>query len=163
MPWLLKTEPDVFSFSDLLAAPACTTLWEGVRNYQARNFMRAVRVGDAALVYHSSTKPTGVAGLAEVVREAYPDPTQFDEQSPYYDAKASRDAPRWDAVNVRGVAALPRFVPLAELRTEPELQSLKILQRGNRLSVTPLTEREFRVILRLGRYPTKQHRDPEDR
>ena len=163
MPWLLKTEPDVFSFSDLLAAPARTTLWEGVRNYQARNFMREVRVGDAALVYHSSTRPTGVAGLAEVVREAYPDPTQFDEQSPYYDAKASRDAPRWDAVNVRGVAALPRFVPLAELRTEPELQSLKILQRGNRLSVTPLTEREFRVILRLGRYPTKQHRDPEDR
>ena len=161
--WLLKTEPDVFSFSDLLAAPARATLWEGVRNYQARNFMRAVRVGDAALVYHSSTKPTGVAGLAEVVREAYPDPTQFDEQSPYYDPKATRDAPRWDAVNVRGVAALPRFVPLAELRTEPELQSLKILQRGNRLSVTPLTERELRVILELGRYPTRQNWDPEDR
>lgn len=162
MPWLLKTEPD-FSFSDLLAAPARTTLWEGVRNYQARNFMRTMRVDDAVLVYHSSTKPAGVAGLAEVVREAYPDPTQFDEQSPYFDAKASRDAPRWDAVNVRGVAALPRFVPLAELRTHAELQSLKILQRGNRLSVTPLTERELRVILELGRYPKRQNRDPEDR
>ena len=163
MPWLLKTEPDVFSFDDLLAAPARTTLWEGVRNYQARNFMRAMRVGDAVLVYHSSTRLAGVAGLAEVVREAYPDPTQFDAQSPYYDAKAKEDAPRWDAVNVRGVTALPQFVSLAELREQPELRSLKILQRGNRLSVTPLTANEFCVILSLGRYPTRQHRDPEDR
>ena len=158
MAWLLKTEPDVFSFSDLLAAPARTTLWEGVRNYQARNFMRTMRVGDAVLVYHSSTHPAGVAGLAEVVREAHPDPTQFDAQSPCYDAKATQDAPRWDAVKVRGVAALPQFVPLAELREQPKLRSLKILQRGNRLSVTPLTENEFRVILSLGRYP-----HPEDR
>ena len=157
MPWLLKTEPDVFSFSDLLAAPAQTTLWEGVRNYQARNFMRVMRPGDAVLVYHSSTRPAGVAGLAEIVREARPDPTQFDAQSPYFDPKASPDAPRWDAVKVRGVAALSHFVPLAALKEEPELQTLKILQRGNRLSVTPLTEGEFRVILGLGRL------DPEDR
>ncbi len=150
MPWLLKTEPDVFSFDDLLAAPARTTLWEGVRNYQARNFLRAMRVGDEVLVYHSSTQPPGVAGTAKVGREAYPDPTQFDAQSSYFDPKATPDAPRWDAVDVQGVSALPRFVPLGELRAHPELQDLKLLQKGNRLSVMPLTEAEFRVIVGLG-------------
>ncbi len=150
MPWLLKTEPDVFSFSDLLAAPARTTLWEGVRNYQARNFLRDMRLGDEVLMYHSSTNPAGVAGVAEVAREAHPGPTQFGEQSPYFDPKVTPDAPRWDAVDVQGVSALPRFVTLSELRTHPELQNLKLLQKGNRLSVMPLTEEEFRVIVRLG-------------
>ena len=163
MPWLLKTEPDVFSFSDLLAAPARTTLWEGVRNYQARNFIRTMRANDVVLVYHSSTRPAGVAGLGEVVREAYPDPTQFDEQSPYYDPKAVRDAPRWDAVNVRGVVALPRFVPLAELRAQLRSQDMQILRRGNRLSVTPLTENEFYVILELGHLEPRRCVNPEDR
>ncbi len=150
MPWLLKTEPDVFSFSDLLAAPARTTLWEGVRNYQARNFLRVMRLGDDVVVYHSSTQTPGVVGLARVAKEAHPDLAQFDAQSPYFDAKATPDAPRWDAVEVQGVSALPRFVPLAELRAHPELQNLKLLQKGNRLSVMPLTEREFQVIVRLG-------------
>lgn len=150
MPWLLKTEPDVFSFADLLSAPAKTTLWEGVRNYQARNFLRAMRVEDEVLVYHSSTQPPGVVGLARVAKEAHPDPAQFDAQSPYFDAKAATNTPRWDAVEVQGMSALPRFVPLAELRVHPDLQNLKLLQKGNRLSVMPLTEREFQVIVRLG-------------
>ena len=153
MPWLLKTEPDVFSFGDLLAAPARTTLWEGVRNYQARNFLREMRLGDDVLVYHSSINPTGVAGVAKVAREAYPDPTQFDERSPYFEPKAIPDAPRWNAVDIQGVSALPRFVPLTELRTHPELQNSKLLQKGNRLSVMPLTEDEFQVIVQLGLYP----------
>ena len=150
MPWLLKTEPDVFSFADLLAAPAQTTLWEGVRNYQARNFLRAMRLGDPVLVYHSSTQPLGVAGLAVVAREAHPDSTQFDKQNPYFDAKAMLDMPRWDAVEVQGISVLPRFVPLSELKANPDLQGLRLLQKGNRLSVMPLTEKEFQVIVRLG-------------
>lgn len=148
--WLLKTEPDVFSFADLLVAPERTTLWEGVRNYQARNFLRAMRRGDRVLIYHSSVRPAGVAGVAELTQERTPDVAQFDASSPYFDAKATPDAPLWDAVGVRAVAALPRFVSLAELRAEPALAALKLLQRGNRLSVTPLTAAEFGVIVRLG-------------
>lgn len=150
MPWLLKTEPDVFSFSDLLAAPTQTTRWEGVRNYQARNFLRATCSGDEVLVYHSSTPIPGVAGVAKIVRDAYPDPAQFDEQSPYFDPKATPDAPRWDAVDIQGISAPPRFVPRIELRAHPGLQGLKLLQKGNRLSVMPLTKAEFHVIVRLG-------------
>ena len=148
--WLLKTEPDVFSFADLLAASDRTTLWEGVRNFQARNFMREMRRGERVLIYHSNAKPAGVVGVAEVVRQAAPDPTQFDAQSPYFDSEATPDAPRWDAVAVAGVAALPRFVPLAELRAQPDLRGMKLLQRGNRLSVTPVTAAEFSVIVGLG-------------
>ena len=147
MPWLFKTEPDTFSFADLLAAPNQMTLWEGVRNYQARNFLRSAHVGDPVLVYHSSTQPAGVAGLGVISREAQPDPTQFDPDSPYYDPKATPDAPRWDAVEVRAVQEAARYVTLAELRSEPQLAGLRLLQRGNRLSVTPVSEGELRVIL----------------
>ena len=149
MPWLFKTEPDTFSFADLLAAPAQTTLWEGVRNYQARNFLRAARPGDPVLVYHSSTQPAGVAGLGVISREAAPDPTQFDPDSPYYDPKATPDAPRWDAVEVKAVQAAARYVTLAELRAEPQLAGLQLLQRGNRLSVMPVSEGELQVILTM--------------
>jgi len=148
--WLLKTEPDVYSFADLMAAPEQTTLWEGVRNYGARNALREMQRGDRVLVYHSSTRPAGVAGTAEVVQEHLPDETQFDARSPYFDAQATPDAPRWDAVGVRAVRALPHFVSLSELRGQPELKDLKLLQRGNRLSVMPLTGSEYRVIVRLG-------------
>jgi len=148
--WLLKTEPDVFSFADLLIAPEQTTLWEGVRNYQARNFLREMRLGERVLIYHSKVDPAGVAGVAQVVQKRTPDPTQFDETSPYFDAKATPDAPRWDAVEVQAVAALPRFVSLAELKAEPALQALKLVQKGNRLSVMPLTAAEFGVIVRSG-------------
>lgn len=149
MPWLFKTEPDAFGFADLLAAPGQTTLWEGVRNYQARNFLRAARVGDPVLVYHSSTQPAGVAGLGIISQEARPDPTQFDPASPYYDPKATPGAPRWDAVEVRAVQAAARYVTLAELRAEPALAGLRLVQRGNRLSVMPVSAGELNVILRL--------------
>lgn len=149
MPWLFKTEPDAFSFADLVAAPGQVTLWEGVRNFQTRNFLRAARVGDPVLVYHSSTQPAGVAGLGMISREARPDPAQFDPDSPYYDPKASLSAPRWDAVEVRAVRAAARYVTLAELRAEPALGGLRLVQRGNRLSVMPVSEVEFGVILRL--------------
>ena len=149
MAWLFKTEPDTFSFADLLAAPGHKALWEGVRNYQARNFLRAARPGDPVLVYHSSTQPAGVAGLGVISREAAPDPAQFDPDSPYYDPKATLDAPRWDAVEVRAVEAAARYVTLAELRAEPQLAGLRLLQRGNRLSVMPVSEGELRVILTM--------------
>ena len=153
MPWLLKTEPDVFSFQDLLSAPRQTTLWEGVRNYQARNFMRDMRVGETVLIYHSSTAITGIAGLARVVRASYPDPTQFDPESHYFDPKATPNAPRWDAIDVMGTvgitgpSALPRFVTLLELKAEPALAAMRLLQKGNRLSVLPVTEAHLDVIL----------------
>ncbi len=153
MPWLFKTEPDTFSFADLLAAPGQTTLWEGVRNYQARNFLRVAKVGDPVLIYHSSTRPVGVAGLAVISREAAPDPAQFDPDGPYYDPKVTPDAPRWDMVEVKAVQAAARYVTLAELRAEPRLADLRLLQRGNRLSVTPVSEGELQVILTMAGVP----------
>lgn len=149
MPWLVKTEPDEFSVADLLAAPAMTTLWEGVRNYQARNFLREMRLGETVLVYHSSTATPGVAGLARVARESYADPTQFDPQSPYFDPKATPATPRWDTVELQAVRALSHLVTLTALRAEPALQDMRLLQRGNRLSVMPVSESELAVILRL--------------
>ncbi len=151
--WLLKTEPVVFSFADLLAAPAQTTVWEGVRNYGARNFMREMRAGDAVLIYHSSTKNLGVVGLAEVARESYPDPTQFDPDSPGFDPKASRDAPRWVAVDVRAQRALPRTVTLQELRAHSALSNIKVVQKGNRLSVMPVACPQLEAILELAGTP----------
>jgi predicted RNA-binding protein with PUA-like domain len=147
--WLLKTEPEVFSFADLLAAPDQTTLWEGVRNYQARNFLREMRCGDGVLIYHSNARPAAVVGLAEVVREAFPDPTQFDPHSPYFDPRASRERPRWVAVEVRASRPLPRPVTLHALKAEPALSDLPLVRRGNRLSVMPVGRPELEAILRL--------------
>ena len=148
--WLLKSEAHTFSFEDLLNAPGRTTPWEGVRNYQARNFMRdAMRPGDPVLFYHSGVNPPGVAGLAEVASEAYADPTQFDEASAYYDPKATQDEPRWWLVDVRALRRLPRFVTLRELRADAALQDMRLVQRGNRLSVMPVTGVEFERVLRL--------------
>lgn len=148
--WLLKSEPSTFGFADLLAAPEQKTLWDGVRNFQARNFLRDMEPGDEVLIYHSSVQLPGVVGTARVVQARVPDPTQFDPQSPYFDPKATRRAPRWGAVEIRAVRGLPRPVSLAELRGEAEVQGLPLLRRGNRLSVMPVSEREFRVIVRLG-------------
>lgn len=147
--WLVKTEPQSFSFADLLAESGQTTPWEGVRNYQARNFMRGMRLGDGVLIYHSSTARPGVAGLAAVASESYPDPTQFDPTSPYFDPKATIEAPRWYLVEIRALRALPRLVPLTELRADPQLQRMRLLERGNRLSVMPLTAAEFARVLEL--------------
>jgi len=150
--WLFKSEPDVFGFDHLLAAPGRTTNWEGVRNYQARNFLRDdVQVGDGVLFYHSNAEPAGVAGTAEVVRAAYADPTAFDPASDYYDPKSRPDAPAWLQVDVRAVARCARLVTLAELRAEPALADLVVLRRGNRLSVTPVTAAEWAAVCRLGR------------
>jgi predicted RNA-binding protein with PUA-like domain len=142
--WLLKSEPDVFGYPDLVRRKR--EGWDGVRNYQARNFLRAMRVGERAIFYHSNATPPGVAGICKVVREAEPDPTQFDPASRYYEPKATPDAPVWDWVTVAPVRKL-RFVPLDELKTIPELAGSRLLAKGNRLSVIPLTEPEFGAIV----------------
>ena len=149
--WLLKSEPDEFSIDDLAAAKNRTTPWFGVRNYQARNFMRdQMRVGDRAFFYHSSCPEPGIAGVAEVTAQAYPDATQFDRKSPYFDPKAMRDAPRWFNVDVTFVEKL-RLVSLAELRSHPELERMRILQRGNRLSITPIDPAEWAFVLKIAK------------
>jgi predicted RNA-binding protein with PUA-like domain len=149
--WLMKSEPDCFSFDDLLAAPKRTTCWDGVRNYQARNFMRdEMAVGDGILYYHSSAEPAGVAGVAEVARAAYPDTTAFDPREDHYDPKSRADEPTWLMVDVRAVERFPRFVTLEALRATPGLESLQVLKRGNRLSITPVTAEEWAIVRRLG-------------
>jgi len=149
--WLMKSEPQVFSFEDLWRAEGRTTAWDGVRNYQARNFMRdEMRPGDGVLFYHSSCPEPGVAGLARVAAEARPDPTQFDPDSDHFDGKSDPAAPRWFLVDVQAVERLPRPVPLAHLREEPELAGMALLQRGQRLSVQPVTAAEWKLVRRLG-------------
>lgn len=144
--WLMKSEPDEASIDDLFSAPKRTLPWTGVRNYQARNFMRDImRIGDGVLFYHSSCPEPGIAGIAEVVSGPYPDPTQFDPKSPYYDAKSTREAPRWVLVDVRFVKKTP-LVSLAELRAHPELAGMRVLAKGNRLSITPVTDDEWHFI-----------------
>ena len=147
--WLLKTEPSVYSIEDLRRDRR--TGWEGVRNYQARNFMRdTMRRGDRVLFYHSNAAPPGVAGIAEIVREGYPDPTARDPESPYFDPKASDEDPRWYRVDVGFVEAFPRFVPLDLLRATPGLEQMPVINRS-RLSVQPVTDAEFEIVARLGR------------
>lgn len=147
--WLMKTEPESYSIDDLQNAPDQTTSWDGVRNYQARNFMQSMDAGDMVLFYHSGKKPS-VAGVAQVVREAYPDHTQFDPDSKYFDPKAAPDAPRWFMVDVRLVHRFPRPVPLARLRADDRLAGMVLLKKGNRLSVMPVAAREFEVVKELG-------------
>jgi predicted RNA-binding protein with PUA-like domain len=144
--WVLKSEPESFSIDDLAKAPKQTTCWDGVRNYQARNFMRdQMSVGDGVLFYHSSCAEPGIAGLAEVASSAYADATQFDPASPYYDAAASRARPRWVHVDVRALKKT-RLVSVSELRVHPELADMVCLRRGNRLSITPVSAKQWRFI-----------------
>ena len=146
--WLMKSEPSEFSIDDLAAAPKRSTRWFGVRNFQARNFMRDdMRVGDLAFFYHSSCPEPGIAGIVRVSKAAYPDASQFDRKSPYYDPKATRDEPRWLNVEVTLVEKT-RLVPLAELRTRRELTGMRLLRRGNRLSITPVEPDEWEFITR---------------
>jgi predicted RNA-binding protein with PUA-like domain len=146
--WLMKSEPDEFSIDDLAAAPRKTTAWFGVRNYQARNFMlKGMRVGEKAFFYHSSCPEPGIAGIAEVASAAYPDASQFDRKSPYYDPDSKRESPRWFNVDVRFVRKTP-LVGLAELRRHRELSGMRTLARGNRLSITPVSAEEWEFITR---------------
>jgi predicted RNA-binding protein with PUA-like domain len=147
----MKSEPDEFSIDDLVKAPKQTTSWFGVRNYVARNFMRdTMRIGDGVLFYHSSCAVPGIAGLAKVSSKPHPDASQFDRKSPYYDPKAKREDPRWMLVDVK-LAKKTRVMPLEEMRSYPELAGMITLKRGNRLSITPVTDSEWKFIVdRLG-------------
>jgi len=146
--WLMKSEPDDVSFDDVLASPKQTTSWYGVRNYQARNFIREMKVGDGVLFYHSSCAVPGVAGVAEITSASYPDESQFDPKSPYFDPKATRENPRWTGIDVTAVKQ-GRFIELKELRTHPELENMRLLAKGSRLSVMPVEPEEWRFILKL--------------
>jgi predicted RNA-binding protein with PUA-like domain len=147
--WLMKSEPGEVSIDDALAAPNATVAWTGVRNYQARNFMRdGMKVGDGVLFYHSSCPEPGVAGIARVASGIKPDPTQFDPQSPYYDPASKKDDPRWLLVDVQAVRKT-RLLALPELRARPELADLVVLRKGNRLSITPVEPAHWRIIEKM--------------
>lgn len=149
--WLMKSEPDVFSFEDLKSRPKQTEPWDGVRNYQARNFMRDdMKVGDQILFYHSNTNPPGVAGIAQVASKPYPDPTAFDKKSKYHDPKSDPVNPRWILVDVSFKSDIKRLVSLEEMKGMLELSEMRALQRGNRLSITPVTKAEFQAIKEAG-------------
>ena len=143
----MKSEPYVFSYDDLIQVKR--EGWDGVRNYQARNFMREMKKGDLVIFYHSNATPPGAAGVAKIIKEAEPDPTQFDPESNYFDPKSSAENPRWDWVTL-GPKKRLKFVSLDELRAMPELEECRLLARGNRLSVIPLTEAEFDAIVAAG-------------
>ncbi len=143
--WLMKSEPGDYSIDDL--ARDRLTYWDGVRNYQARNLMRdRMRVGDGVLYYHSNAKPPAVVGRARVCSESYPDPTQFDPDDSHYDPKSDPDNPRWHLVDIEFLDKFERPVPLPEMRANPELEGMALLRRGQRLSVQPVTEREWRIV-----------------
>ena len=146
--WLMKSEPDTFGYADLVRVKR--EGWDGIRNYMARNFLREMKVGDTAIFYHSNASPPGAAGVCKIVRAAEPDPMQFDPSSHYFDPKSKPQSPTWDWVTVAPVKKLKRFVPLDELRTMPELADCRLIARGNRLSVIPLTDSEFDAIVEAG-------------
>lgn len=147
--WLMKSEPEDFSIDDL--ARVQVEPWTGVRNYQARNFMRAMQLGDGVLFYHSNAEVPGVYGLAEVASAAYPDPSQFDRKSKYFDEKSTREQPRWDLVDVRYVRKLKRAITLDDMRGQAEKlgEDFALIRKGNRLSVLPVTAAQWKTILSL--------------
>jgi predicted RNA-binding protein with PUA-like domain len=147
--WLMKTEPDECSIDDIAKAGEQGVLWDGVRNYQARNFMREMTLGDQVLIYHSSCKTIGVAGVAEVCAVAFPDPMQFDSNSPYFDAKASPEKPRWDAIRLRFVAKFSNVISLEALKKANPLAGNPLVKKGNRLSVIPFSAEEFTAVKAL--------------
>ena len=147
--WLLKSEPEMTSYADLAKAPKRTTYWDGVRNYQARNTLRdLMKKGDLCFFYHSNADPTGIAGICEVVREGYPDFTAFVPTHEHYDPKSKPDAPTWYMVDVRAVRAMPRIITLQELKGLKGLERMVLLQKGSRLSVQPVSAREWAVVCR---------------
>ena len=147
--WLMKSEPSAFSIDDLAASPGQRTCWDGVRNYQARNYMRAMQVGDRVLFYHSSTEPPAVVGIAEVVRTAYPDDTAFQKGDKHYDPKSQPSKPLWDMVDIKLVKRFPRPLSLDFLKEQTPLKRMELLRKGSRLSVQPVKPEEWKEILRL--------------
>jgi predicted RNA-binding protein with PUA-like domain len=148
--WLFKSEPNCFSYADLEKAPNQTTGWDGVRNFQARNFLRdQIQVGDGVLYYHSSAEPPSIAGIAEVVAPAHPDPTQFDPKADHFDPKSSKSDPTWFQVSIRAVRAISPPLELPKLREIPELKGMELLRKGSRLSIQPVTEGEWKAVLEL--------------
>ncbi len=148
--WLLKSEADCYSIDDI--NKDIKTAWSGIRNYQARNFIRdSIKVGDLALFYHSSSDPTGVAGIVKVVSQPYPDPTQFDPKDEHYDAKSKKENPLWMAVDVQFVEKFKNLVSLSEIKFRPELKGIMVAQQGSRLSVQPVSSKHFEIISKLGR------------
>lgn len=144
----MKSEPDVFSILDLMKNK--TTLWEGVRNYQARNNMQSMKIGDGVLFYHSSAEPSGVAGIAVISKTAMPDPTQFDKKSEYYDPKATKEKPIWYCPEVKFVSKFSNVLPLAEIKSDKKLKDMVVVQKGSRLSVQPVSPEHFEYIHKLG-------------
>jgi predicted RNA-binding protein with PUA-like domain len=148
--WLFKSEPECFSFADLEAAPGRTTGWDGVRNFQARNYLRdQVRVGDGVLFYHSNADPPSIAGVAEVVRAGHPDPTAFDPAAEHFDPKSDPDNPTWYQVSIRAVRAIDPPLGLPRLRAAPELKGMELLRKGSRLSVQPVSAGEWDAVMTL--------------
>lgn len=145
----MKSEPSTYGIDDLERVRKQTDHWDGVRNYQARNFMRAMKVGDQAFFYHSNCEEPGIVGIVEIAREGYPDFTAFDPKSSYYDPKSNADDPRWYMVDVRLQRRLRRLIPLTELKQTPALKDMALVRRGNRLSVMPVTAGQWKAILRM--------------
>lgn len=148
--WLFKSEPSEFSIDDLERSPGKTTYWDGVRNYQARNFLRdSIKIGDLVFFYHSNTDPLAIVGICEVVKEGYPDFTAFDKSNPHFDPKSKKDAPTWYMVDIKLKEIFKKPVTLEQIKNEPGLQQFRLLQKGNRLSVFPVSESEWKQILLL--------------
>ncbi|MEZ4705332.1 MAG: EVE domain-containing protein [Bdellovibrionota bacterium] len=151
--WLMKSEPDVFSIFDLEKSPKKTTGWEGVRNYQARNFLRDdIKKGDGVLFYHSRTKPMAVVGTAKVVKDGYPDPLQFEPSSPYFDPQSSKDNPRWYAVDIQLEEIFSTPVTLHDIKQTPSLDDMPLVQKGMRLSVQPVKSKQWTIIVKKGKH-----------
>jgi predicted RNA-binding protein with PUA-like domain len=148
--WLLKSEPESFSIQDLAKSPKKTTCWSGVRNYQARNYMRdEMKIGDRVLFYHSSADPTAIVGTAKIVKEGYPDPTAWDKNDDHYDPAASPENPRWSMVDIQLEEIFKKPLPLEQLRKVAALKKMELLRKGSRLSVQPVTKEEFEAVLKL--------------
>jgi predicted RNA-binding protein with PUA-like domain len=148
--WLFKSEPNCFSFADLMASPGQTTGWDGVRNFQARNFLRdSIRLGDRVLFYHSSADPPSIAGIAEVVQEGHADPSAFDPDADHYDPKSNRDNPSWFQVSIKGLRAIDPPLDLPRLRAVPALVSMELLRKGSRLSIQPVSAAEWNAVMKL--------------
>ncbi|MBY6104196.1 EVE domain-containing protein [Marinobacter nauticus] len=147
--WLVKTEPSECGIDDFARKPEGVIPWDGVRNYQARNFLAKMREGDLVFIYHSSCKRIGIAGIVRVVKSAYPDPSQFNPESPYYDPKSTAEKPRWQAVDLQFERKLPALISLDTLKAMPELSELPLVRRGSRLSVMPVSDAEWQQILHL--------------